>query len=345
MHEDNLGMRVQATEGSLGFVDCDVERGICACGVPRCVHLEWASDVVLFRGKRSRWLVLSSLHKELRRGDVVAARHWASWLAHCDGPDAPLGYLRKIWSEETADLDLGVRLHRPSVTLAEAIAHFCAASKVWALPAWWTAFQVWQERVEGVGPRLRHKLVDRLARAQAKGDPVKLAHLRIAALAELTDRRLLTSAHVVVFQARFATERLENEDFLLAALLADLLPAQVNPPLQNPRTRVARHWTNGSTLRLPPAYAYDYHSRAGLARMRAWLEHNPGGEFTFGIDTSPVDLRWAGGLVPLFWRVQAWQQYGAAMDRLAWHELVVEPAALQRFVAWCGWWPGDMVGR
>ena len=116
-------MKVQAVEAGDGFVEVDVEEGKCGCGQRKCIHRDIATDVVRDKGRRWRWLILSAFHKELRRGDVPAACHWASWMAHCDGAAAPLEYMRKIWSEETADLDLAVWLHAEDATAEGGVAN------------------------------------------------------------------------------------------------------------------------------------------------------------------------------------------------------------------------------
>ena len=333
-------MNVQVSEDSGELVQVDLARQICNCGGARCVHLDIAMDVVRNRGRRWRWLILSAFHKELRRGDVVAARHWAAWLAHCDGPSAPLEYLRKIWSEETVDLDLAVWLHGETANVADGVARFCAAVKVWETPQWWTVFQEWSECLAGVAHHFFGVLADRLARAAAAGDEAELTTVRHLALADLTATARLTVQQAEVFRTRYASRRFESEDFVLAMLLADRLPRAETTHPTGADVDVLPHWTNGATLLLPPVYAYDYHSHFGKARMRAWMQQNPGSGFRFGVDTSPVDLRWAGGLVPLFWRVQVWQLGGrASLEGLAWHELVPEPEALRRFGDWCDWWP------
>jgi hypothetical protein len=335
-----MNMRVQTAEGSDGFTSVDVETGTCNCGQRKCIHLDIATDVVRERGRRWRWLILSSFHKELRRGDMVAARHWACWMAHCDGKDAPLEYMRKIWSEETADLDLAVWLHADDATVGGGVARFCAATKVWELQEWWTCFETWQERRKGVGHESLGGLADLLARPAPGADGLLIEGLRADALKELVGAGRLTLAQAEVFRTRYQSRRFENEDFVLAQLLSAQLTAPSRRFTADVDVQVDGSWTDGSTLLLPPPYAYDYHSYFGKARMRSWLERNPGVGFGFGVDTSPVDLRWAGGLVPLFWRVQAWQNGGTpAMHVLAWHELEVKPEALRRFTAWCGWWP------
>jgi hypothetical protein len=336
-------MRVQAKDGADTFVEVDLDRGRCGCGEERCVHLDMATDVVMANGRHWRWLMLSAFHKELRRGDVAAAQHWASWLARCEGEQVPLDYMRKIWSEETADLDLAVWLHG-DVTVDQAVVRFCRAPKVWESFEWWTCFHEWEECHKGVSKQPLTGLADELVvRTGDLEERRPMAQVREDALAELTGSGRLTSAQAGVCRTRYRSKRFENEDFVLAQLLLGRLPLPARESAGD-AVDVDARWTDGSTLLLPPTYAYDYHSFAGKQRMREWLEKHPGSGFRFGVDTSPVDLRWSGGLVPLFWRVLAWQKGGkSAMHRLAWHELAVETEALVRFSAWCGWWPEDAV--
>ncbi len=334
-------MRVQATRESTAWVDVDTARRTCSCCNDTCEHVELASDLVLDRGRRNRWLVRSAFHKELRRGNVQEARHWAAWMVHCDGRDAPLEYLRKIWSEETANLELAVYLHGSQARLPTAIAWFCHATKVWQMPAWWDVFQAHEEGTMPTGTRAARWSAEM---RDAADDDAALAELRDQVLDELSSDGRLTAQQLAVFRTRYESGRFENEDIVLLLLLCSRLPAcDVGRPDSLPS--VPRRFVDGSTLLLPPVCAYDYHTAVGKARMRAWLAAHPDSGFGFGVDTTPVDLRWAGGLAPLFWRVQAWRQFGstAGMDATAWHELGVDAEALQRFAAWCGWWPENMV--
>ena len=212
------------------------------------------------------------------------------------------------------------------------------------MPDWWPVFQEWSECDAGVAQHSFGAAADQLVQALATEDEADLAAARGRVLTELTATGRLTFQQAEVFRTRYASQRFESEDFVLAMLLADRLPRTERARSAGAEVDVALPWTDGSTLLLPPPYAYDYHSHFGKAWMRAWTAENPGRGFRFGVDTSPVDLRWAGGLVPLFWRVQAWHQGGRqALHGLQWHELTVESSVLKRFEAWCDWWPEAML--
>lgn len=334
-------MRVQAARESKAWVDVDTVRETCTCGGASCEHLELAGDLALEGGRRTRWLVRSAFHKELRRGNVQEARHWAAWMAHCDGRDAPLEYLRKIWSEETANLELAVYLHSSRARLPTAIAWFCQATKVWQMPAWWDVFQAHEEGTMPNGTRAARWSAEM---RDAADDDAALAELRNQVLDELCSDGRLTPQQLAVFRTRYESGRFENEDIVLLLLLCSRLPAcDVTRPESLPS--VPRRLVDGSTLLLPPVCAYDYHTAVGKRRMRQWVKEHPDVGFRFGVDIAPLDLRWSGGLVPLFWRVQAWQRHaGRSPDLLAWHELEPDPSALARFERWCSWWPEDMLG-
>ncbi|GDX81450.1 hypothetical protein LBMAG42_32610 [Deltaproteobacteria bacterium] len=350
-------LKVESTPGSGEFLSVSLDPKRCPCVGFRadgwCAHLGIARDLAPGGPQRSRYLFKSALHKELRRGDVSAASHWAAWVDRTFGPSTSLAYLRKIWSEETLNLDLAVRLHRDDVELGEAIALFCQSKKVWEFPQVWAAMErAWgplplEEAGGGTGARtlsarVRAADYDALIR-QFNGSAKfgrRRAEFRSRLVAELVDAGRLSVEQQRVFELRFASGRYEAEDLVLLLLAGRLMPAEASAYGVARAEPVPRRLLDGSCVLAFPDYVYDYHTVAGRERLARWDEENPGRSLRLGVDTDPIDLRWAGGTMTLFWRFEAFRQVGstAAMDRLRWVD--VRPTARwRRFVAWNEDWP------
>lgn len=350
-----VALQVESAPGSANYLEVSVEPGHCPCPAfsrrRHCDHLKYATDVLTLGCKRSKYLFKSALHKELRRGDVVAASHWGAWTDRGYGRPVALDYLRKIWSEETLNLDLAVRIHDPSISLAEAIDLFCRSRKVWEFPAVWDDLELaWGQQAAKPGKRPLaglEKTVDAadyrsLLRIFAKTDGSKdlRGEFRDHLLTLLTESKLLNQAQREVFETRFASGRYEAEDNVLMLLAVGRLPPLATAYHQGVSDPVPLFALDGSHLRQAPNYAYDYHTIVGQERLQRWRDENPDEDLRIGVDTGDVDLRWAGGLMTLFWRFEAFRQVGSteAMDRLRWCEV----DRTERWATLCAWnedWP------
>lgn len=349
-------LRVQSAEGSAGYVDVSVDPRRCDCvaflSQGTCAHLTLAIDVLNFDCKRSKYLFKSALHKELRRGDEPAALHWASWCDHGYGYPVALEYLRKIWSEETLNLDLAVRLHDPEIALPRAISLFCRSRKIWELPSVWFDLEATWSRPT----RKRAKLVLAALEAAAAAhdfpalircfsatkegsEPRRVFRQRLMDILE-ANGTLSTKLRAAI-ETRFASGRYEAEDYVLLLMAAGRIPAESSEYHPAPANRAPTGYLTDQThLRLVPGYAYDYHTRAGRARLEKWRDENPDKDIRIGVDTGEVDLRWAGGLMTLFWRFEAFRQVGSneAMDRLRWSD-VAPTERWDRLLEWNDDWP------
>ena len=136
----------------------------------------------------------------------------------------------------------------------------------------------------------------------------------------------------VLDHAHFGSEyRRLVESFATTASIPDLRAEYQPMPHRPPELAQV----DGSLLRQPPGYAYDYHTAVGRNRIERWKVENPNQELRVGVDTGDIDLRWAGGLMTLFWRFEAFRQAGsmAGMDRLRWSDV---PRS-DRWIRPCSW--------
>lgn len=85
---------------------------------------------------------VSAFHKELRRGDTLAAMYWATMMVAHRGRHGVVKYMTNILFEETRDLNLAKYIMRVSsygtsvstLDMQRAVKRFCEAPKKWHLP-------------------------------------------------------------------------------------------------------------------------------------------------------------------------------------------------------------------
>ena len=350
-------IRVESSLGSGKYLDVRAQPANCPCltfqARAGCEHVLLARDVVVRACKSSKYLFKSALHKDLRRGDFLGAMHWAYWVDRGYGPGNALEYLRKIWSEETVNLDLAVRLHQEGISLVEAVDLFCRSAKIWEFPELWTVLQAcWrvpQTNGRLASPNVLARQVQRgdyraLARQLVRFEPdtVGRARWRESVMDALISDGRLSHRQRRVFDIRYDAERYEEEDTVLLLLAGGKVPSGAcrYAPEVDRKSPGLRFHLNGSHVRQVPLYAYDYHTIAGRDRISAWQSAHPDSEIRIGVDTDPVDLRWSGGLMTLFWRFEAFRQAGstAGMDQLRWCD-VLPTKRWDKFAAWNPDWP------
>lgn len=286
------------------------------------------ADLTGSDGKNMRYIVRSAMHKEVRRGDVPAAVHWARVMQLIDGAAAVRQYARRILFEETRDTALALSWRgQRSLSPEQMIRSVAAAPKKWALSAH-RAVSCGAARLLAYpealrAPPLSPSEIDRLVGASSlalseafrlqwrvtlAAEPAVRAHLREAL------RRRAPPSGDADFAALSAGGEAHLEEVLLERLCGLIDPAAGEAAPDRDDVVDDREVT------IPPlrAYIYDPHTSLGRRRLIAHLARiAPSAEMPPGLD-----LRWSGMA-----RGAAWRASTSAWRAVDW-ETVEIPEAL-----------------
>ena len=331
------GMYIEASvDGPRHFVSGETGKLRCSCGKSECVHTEIGEDILFGDGTvfGARFICKSGMHKELRLENAKEAICWSAWFRRFWGNKAPLNYMRKIWSEETCNLDLMVMLDKvedPEM----GIRMFCASRKRWEFEQSKKAFIAFGKGMEqakrgisdktaGDTERLR-KLFFRdmitmaaLSWALEEGDSEEhdldaiLGALQVELVHRLQDAHKLSDD-----QSRVMLKRLrgphEDEETILAMLYFDTFSSEMNEFRDKSIESVADVY-----LPFPKSYVMDYHTARGKAVYRKWLKN--GNRIVLEQDLGPIDVRYSGGGMATYWRYCAWEKYGTIL--MSWKDVI-----------------------
>ena len=311
--------------------DCE-----CSCGKRTCFHLRVGRDILFNQGRKGvRWIAKSGLHKEIRRGDMKQAMLWAHWFERMWGKASVLAYLRRIWCEETLNLDLLEKIDSLD-SIAEIIRLYCSSRKRWEFENARKGFLL-ASRADTAAQAGRDRPIlndsNELKRLMEAGEMLPImsvlvaperdnvysgmkSKIRNALLIEAQRKGFLNEKQVQALR-RYASGRFEDEDTVLVMLHAGMFePGMIEyreiEPLE----------LDEVYLPFPKPYILDYHTAVGKRRLTCW-KRETGQRLWFGVDTGKLDYRWAGGCVPLYWRFMAWKRFGAEMDAHIWNEVIL----------------------
>ena len=261
---------------------------------------------------------------------------WAYWFERMWGKASVLSYLRRIWCEETLNLDLLERIDSLE-SMQEIIHLYCSSRKRWEFENARKGF-IMASRADTAAqagrniPTLNDS--DELKRLIEAGEMLPImsvlvapesgngysgvkSEIRNALLIEAQKKRLLNEKQVQAVRRRYASGRFEDEDTVLVMLYADLFE-----PGMNEYRAIETVVLDEVYLPFPRPYVMDYHTAVGKRRLARW-KRETGQRLWFGVDTGKLDYRWAGGCVPLYWRFMAWKRFGAEMDLKKWNEVLL----------------------
>ncbi len=158
--------------------EVDLLAGTCTCRTPEkpCFHVLKARDIHSEGCKRSRFEIVSALHKEIRRGEVEMALYWADLLSKYSD-DYVRNYIRRIVGEETRNWVLFMRALSPGAsTYRDLVAAVAASRKKWEHK---NGYRLFEEQVrsynrETYDGRPWPEVLSRLTRAIAHDDVSEL---------------------------------------------------------------------------------------------------------------------------------------------------------------------------
>lgn len=257
----------------------EIELGNCSCG-RKCRYVKKVED--LFAGKL-RWELMSALHKEIRRGDVEKAMHWAEWIVKIMSEFALRGYLKGIVFEETRSLELARLVVGNSKRWREMVEKFCKVRKKW---------ECRDDR-------------DRFEREKEEGEwEWEELVLRDGRCRELFEMGFAEDWHAKRCAEEIAEgwwkEEWESE-------------GEGSPEPDGKGVE------DGLFLRRFEDYVFDVHVWYGKVRLlKEWKKGKIGPEKKM---PDGCDLRWTGSVLGCVWRMLAFEQFGWEYWRKNWEEV------------------------
>ena len=277
---------------------------------------------IMYGGRNLSYTGKSSLHKEIRRGNVEDSRRWAKVLVALIGETKVKGYLRGILFEETRNLALAGRWRSLRGLSAEQMAIALATSpKKWELSCRRGLFEQYLAACESAHSSTR-SLDEVLKRLGRSHDLNELYH-------DVWSARLLRKEKEAYEQIR---ARSQSGQWLLtlAALplyihrhyapvvLAEVLTENWKPEANT----LAQTSVAVDEVLIVPAiqeWAYDNHTREGYRRLVDTLHLVfPGKPLPEGLD-----LRWSGMVRGVLWREQAYAQFSENYREARWEAVEI----------------------
>lgn len=266
------------------------------------------TDLVQRQGAGFRFVARSAMHKEVRRGDGVAAVRWARLLGLIDGTASVRQYARRILFEESRALSL-LSVWKPRDSAERRIRQLSATAKVWSLPSR-KQQRCGRRRLLAYtaalsAPPLTPSQIDRTLES-ANLDAMYRLMWRVQLAAEPAVKTALREGLVRALPRSSglrAVTRAASDDWLIEVMLEALAGVQgegshapEEPPLED---RVL-------TVPVLRPYVYDSHTRPGRIRLQRCLSSIAPG----ALMPSGVDLRWSGMARGVLWREMAAEQGG-----------------------------------
>lgn len=321
--------------------EVDLSSGTCTCSTPEkpCFHLNKARDIHVEGCKRSRFEIVSAVHKEIRRGDVGAALYWADLLSKYSDSYVT-NYARRIVGEETRNWTLFAQALSPGeLSYRDLVASLASSRKKWEHKNGYSLFeeQLRSYNRETYGAAPWKTVMDGLTEAIATDDVPRLYDAWMVLDSSEAPEAAIAMDHVLVAEAerRFPgiadLERIVREyrdhDTLdvweVRLALVEMIAGAWDPSLnEHPyRGGVLPAFNDGKLLRRFPTYVYDGHVRQGRRRIEEHRDEIAPGK----PQPEGIDLRWSGQFEGVAWRYAAFAQFGDAYKEMAWERVEMPP--------------------
>lgn len=342
-------VRVESQDNDIAN-EVDLDLRSCDCGGRHgrlCVHLQKAIDLCEEDCRTFHFEVASALHKEIRRGDVAAALHWADHhAASSDGARYVQSYARQICGEETRNAKYIWMCLEPVSrwTYRDYIHAIARSRKKWELRATADLFREqmlgWRRvQRERTIARWRHRsclstmraaIDDRDAPRLHEGLWWLYCNVKDAEVWKGVDRMLAEAVsssfpgiprpHLMISAFEGATRR---DPFELRFMFVEALSGGWDESMNEFRGAVRLPQVDRSLIRRFPDYVYDAHVRSRGADARRWriaLQPN---------EPSPgrLDLRWSGEMIGVAWRYAAYSQLGRQYVDAPWEAVNFQRAS------------------
>lgn len=304
-----------AVETEYGFETVSLSKNTCTCSNQKsrtCIHRQqlyrWVNNF-------DRYLALSALHKEIRRGDLPKVKSWANIILQFQSPQSILKYLERIVFEETRDIPLWGSLKEGKISLDKALDRITLIPKKWQLsylnkPShfedWYLGFKASLIR-DCPLPIELSSLINRsrnLAEIYStyfyikrdknlRCDLISLLH---ALSAENNNYNL---SNFLKFNPNSSYELMVALELLLGVCGESEINHHTSPVATNP------------FIPLDQVYYHDIHTSYGKKQIR---KHLPIAIAQNNFQNSNLDLRYSGSIFGCLFREKCSQQYGKLFD-------------------------------
>lgn len=309
--------------------EVEAHQGTCTCSTPDkpCVHIKRVIDVYGQKCKRSKYDMVSAMHKEIRRGDLESALYWADMLSLDDNWYVKF-YTRQIIGEESRVFDLyHMAIEPKEYTYRDFVAFLTQSRKKWEHPKAYDAFLLQMESHAQVGELERTAMphvCNYFKQALQKEDWRQAFRCFWGAWCQEPDEGIdehwaqmdeilaesckglpkINEPYEVLRKYRQATKRdcFEIRVHLLEARMGALILDQEDYIWQ--KNRIVSHREH-RVLRQVPLYAFDVHNYRGRKLIEQYGKH-----VAPNISSTKIDLRWSGMCCSTAWRYAAFKQYG-----------------------------------
>jgi hypothetical protein len=318
--------------------EVDLAEGACTCSTPErpCFHVLKAQDIHTEGCRRSRFEIVSALHKEIRRGDVEVAVYWADLLSKYS-ESYVRNYARRIVGEETRNWTLFTMTLSPAAaTHRDLVASVASSRKKWEHPNGYRFFeeqmrsynretydgQPWPEVLARLTLAVAHdnvsELYDAWTALDSTGQSEAADAMDVVLIAAAESRFPVIAGQPRAFLESYtkATKQDVWEARLsLVEMIAGAWDASMNEFPYAAGTVPA--FNDGQVLRRFPPYVYDRHVRQGARRIE---EHR---DEIAPMKALPegIDLRWSGQIEGVAWRYAAFAQFGDQYRDVPWERV------------------------
>jgi len=333
--------------------EVDIVSGLCSCKSSRmtCEHFKLIRNL-LDKDLTAKFAATSSLHKELRRSDMGRSLMWLRWCIHMRGEARMKQYLRDICFEETRNFDLWEKIkpHGPRLSAREMTILFARSRKKWEIPAAVEVARIHNKAtvdatimptitLEEVVKQEKDefefyrwfKLLFRVWCHQLGSDKDRYGNFTDKVAVD--DMKMLCTRFTKIVRKQL--EEVNHKGALKLCEWHDEQKYLQYNPASALIEVVCGLWDESGNdfskapvpkdipdAELFPAYAFDHHTSSGKPKVRAALDKKP----IPGPGTPlPVDLRWSGQLLGVWWRYQGFRDLGMPYREAAWEDVTLAP--------------------
>jgi hypothetical protein len=302
-------------ETTYGFETASLARNTCSCSNQRnrtCIHRQqlyrWVNNF-------DRYLALSALHKEIRRGDLPKVKSWANIILQFQSPQSILKYLERIVFEETRDIHLWISLKRQKISLVDALDRITLIPKKWQLKnlnkpshfeSWYLGFKTSLSRDCPLPIELCGLLKESRNLAEVYSIYFYIKRdkaLRTTLISLLHDLSKQKGNRILTTFLSFNP----NSSYELMIALELMLGIYDETEVAHPKNSV----TITPFIPLDQVFYHDIHTSFGKKQIR---KHFLSAMTKLNFQNSTLDLRFSGSIFGCLFREKCSQQYGGLSD-------------------------------